>query len=176
MIVLLPGIDRSKRKVFSSTVSRSVGCCLVTCTTHNYWRLLLCLRFENNWMLSRYMHNTQLLAASAVLEVRKQLTYISTVTLKCDIGLKHTSMHWAKGNRHLFLTRCVGLNFGDVSGVVTNWNTLPIRASSQTTFNSLIDDELTFKTFSIMINTLHMKFSRLVKLNTGQILCVNSAT
>ena len=70
MIVLLPGIDRSKRKVFSSTVSRSVG-----------------------RMLSRYMHNTQLLAASAVLEVRKQLTYISTVTLKCDIGLKHTSMH-----------------------------------------------------------------------------------
>ena len=127
-------------------------------------------------MLSRYMHNTQLLAASAVLEVRKQLTYISTVTLKCDIGLKHTSMHWAKGNRHLFLTRCVGLNFGDVSGVVTNWNTLPIRASSQTTFNSLIVDELTFKTFSIMINTLHMKLSRLVKLNTGQILCVNSAT
>lgn len=44
-------------------------------------------------MLSRYMHNTQLLAASAVLEVRKQLTYISTVTLKCDIRLKHTSMH-----------------------------------------------------------------------------------
>lgn len=71
MIVLLPGIDRSKRKVFSScTVSRSIG-----------------------RMLSRYMHNTQLLAASAVLEVRKQLTYISTVTLKCDIGFKHTSMH-----------------------------------------------------------------------------------
>lgn len=45
------------------------------------------------WMLSRYMYNTRLMEASAVLEVRKQLTYISTVTQKCGIGLKHTSMH-----------------------------------------------------------------------------------